>query len=92
MNDDLGVLATLVLMASTVVLSLVVSTFLALLGGWVVMLGIGDLHHMVDGMPSVGYLAAFVVMWGLGFVGTAISRGGGSSTTLNSRGSSGISA
>jgi hypothetical protein len=36
LDDNFGILATLLLMAGTVVLSLVVSMFLALVGGWLV--------------------------------------------------------
>jgi hypothetical protein len=88
-GDDLEILATLVLVVGWMCLWVVMATLLALLGGWAVMLALGDLHTAVPQVPTIGYLGAFAVMWGLGFVGAAISRGSSSALSLRGRGSDG---
>ena len=54
LDDDFEILGALVLMAGTILLSIVVGAFLALLGGWVVMIAAGDLHHIVHPVPTIG--------------------------------------
>lgn len=81
MDDWAETVAVLALGAIFLVLNLMVTTLVALLTGWVVMVALGDLHAAVPAVPTLGYLASFASVWALALVARPFHRPVFSGTT-----------
>lgn len=73
MTDPLAAIgAFLGLWALAIIFALGTIAVLGAVGGWVLMISLGDLHRSAAAVPALGYLATAACMWAIGVVGALI--------------------